>query len=100
MIKADVKGTEVHKAVSDFIDSTEFKGRFIHGTGHQIGLSVHDGAALTKTVEVDLKENMVCTVEPGIYFPGYGGVRIEDDVLVKKDGIEILTSARKDLIEI
>ena len=98
-IKPGVNGKDVHQAVSDYIEGTKFKGLFTHSTGHSIGLSVHDNSALTKEVDVILEENMVFTVEPGIYISGYGGVRIEDDVRVTKDGVEILTSATKELIE-
>jgi Xaa-Pro dipeptidase len=99
-IKIGENGKDVHQKVSDFIEGTKYKGLFTHSTGHSIGLSVHDNAALTKEVDVILEENMVFTVEPGIYISGYGGVRIEDDVLVTKDGVELLTTAKKDLIEV
>ncbi len=100
-IKPGLKAQEVHNSVSTYIDNTEFKGRFIHSTGHSIGLSVHDGGAgFSQTCEIKVEENMLFTVEPGVYIPGFGGVRIEDDILVKKDGIEILTKSPRDLIEI
>jgi len=79
------------------IDATEFKGRFIHSLGHGIGLSVHDGGRLSPRAEMQLKENMVLTVEPGIYLPGEGGIRIEDDVRITHDGYELLTDASRDL---
>ena len=100
-IKPSLKAHEVHDAVDSFIEGTKFKGRFIHSTGHSLGLAVHDmGAKLSSDCKVELKENMVFTVEPGVYIPGFGGVRIEDDVLIKKDGIEILTKSPRQLIEI
>jgi Xaa-Pro dipeptidase len=93
-------GQEVHSKVSQIIDSTEFKGRFIHGTGHSLGLSVHDpGPGLSKRTKTNLEPGMILTVEPGIYLPGYGGVRIEDDVLVTKGKPIVLTSASRELIE-
>ena len=100
MIKPGVNGKDIHQVVSDFIDGTKYKGLFTYSTGHSIGLSVHDGVALTKEIDNILEENMVFTVEPGIYEPGYGGIRIGNDVRVTKDGVEILTSARKELIEV
>ncbi|UCE39583.1 MAG: aminopeptidase P family protein [Thermoplasmata archaeon] len=100
MIKPGVNGKDVHQAVADFIEGTKYKGLFTHSTGHSIGLSVHDGVALTKEIDNTLEENMVFTVEPGIYEPGYGGVRIEDNVRVTSDGCEILTTAKKELIEV
>lgn len=92
---------EVHKAVEAVVNKTQFKGRFIHSTGHSIGLAVHDGSArISYNSELKLREKMVFTIEPGIYIPGFGGVRIEDDILIKKQGIEILTKSAKELIEI
>ncbi len=96
-IEAGVKGEKVHNAAAEVIDSTEFQGKFIHGLGHSIGLSVHDGSGLSPSGDITLEPGMVFTVEPGIYLPGYGGVRIEDDILVKEDGYEMLTSADKEL---
>jgi Xaa-Pro dipeptidase len=100
MIKPGVNGKDVHKAVSDYIEGTKYKGLFTHSTGHSIGLSVHDNIGLTKEIDMILEENMVVTVEPGIYIPGYGGVRIEDDIRVTKDGLELLTFGTKELIEL
>jgi Xaa-Pro dipeptidase len=101
MIKPGVKGRDVHNAVDSFIENTKFKGRFIHSTGHSLGLAVHDGGVrLSHNSEVEIKENMVFTIEPGVYIPEMGGVRIEDDVLIKKDGIELLTNSTRDFIEI
>ena len=94
-IKPGVKANEVHNTVSSYINKTKFKGKFIHSTGHALGLSVHDGASFSPDSTVLLQENMVFTVEPGIYIPKYGGVRIEDDIIVKKDGIELLTKSSK-----
>jgi Xaa-Pro dipeptidase len=99
-IKPGVNGKDVHQAVSDFIEGTKYKGLFTHSTGHSIGLMVHDNIALTKDMDMTLEENMVFTVEPGIYISGYGGVRIEEDVRVTKDGVEILTTATRELIEV
>jgi Xaa-Pro dipeptidase len=91
---------DVHLAVKSYIDKTKFKGRFIHGTGHTLGLAIHDGKGLIEGEKEKLRENIVLTIEPGIYLPKLGGVRIEDDVLVKKNGIEILTTANRELIEV
>jgi Xaa-Pro dipeptidase len=99
-IKADVKTKEVHNVVSSYIDKTKFKGRFIHSTGHSLGLAVHDGARFGPDDKIELKENMVFTVEPGVYISGFGGVRIEDDIRVKKEGIEFLTNSSRELLEI
>jgi|TARA_B100001167_G_scaffold97254_1_gene59217 Xaa-Pro dipeptidase len=99
-IRSGVKANVVHNAVEDFINSTKYKGRFIHSTGHSIGLNVHDGASISKKSEIILEEGMAFTIEPGIYLPKIGGVRIEDDVIVKKGKPEIITKVSRELIEI
>jgi Xaa-Pro dipeptidase len=100
-IKQGVKGCDVHKEVESFINKSEFKGLFIHSTGHSLGLEVHDGGvSLGPESNIMLEENMVLTVEPGIYIPGFGGVRIEDNILVKKDGVELLSKSSRELIDV
>lgn len=94
-IEPGIEGGAVHEAAEDVIEGSEFAGSFPHGTGHSIGLNVHDGGALHPRMELTLEEGMVFTVEPGIYIPGEGGVRIEDDVVVTADGCELLTDAPK-----
>lgn len=96
-IHAGANGKDVDAAARRVIDSSEFKGLFIHSLGHGIGLSVHDGGRMAPDLDLVLKENMVLTVEPGIYVRGEGGVRIEDDVRITKEGCEVLTSAPKEL---
>lgn len=99
-IRPGVKANDVHQAVHSYIDSTKFKGAFIHSTGHSLGLAVHDGVGLTPDNVLELQENMILTVEPGVYLRGIGGVRIEDDIRIKKDGIEILTKSPRDFNEL
>jgi len=72
---------------------------FGHSLGHGIGLAVHELPRLAPDQKRRLAPGMVVTVEPGIYLPGWGGVRIEDDVLVTPDGCEILTSVPKELTD-
>jgi Xaa-Pro dipeptidase len=96
MMKEGVEARDVHLKVKEFLDE-KYEGKFIHGLGHSIGLSVHDGGGMNADSDIILEEGMVFTVEPGIYEPGYGGVRIEDNVVVTKDGVDILTSAPKEL---
>ncbi len=99
-VKAGVPGRDVHRRVRESIDASEFAGRFIHGTGHSIGLDVHDGPGLSEASEITLAPGMIMTVEPGVYVPGVGGVRIEDTVLVTANAPEILTGATKELVEV
>lgn len=100
-IRSGISASQVDKAVRETIDKSMFSGRFIHATGHSIGLSVHDnGVGFNSSCNEILQENMVLTVEPGVYIPGFGGVRIEDDIVVTKNGIEMLTNAPRELIEI
>jgi len=92
-VRAGANGKDVHMAAQALIDRTKFRGRFTHGLGHGIGLSIHDSGRLAPTVDVSLRSGMIFTIEPGIYLPGYGGVRIEDDILVTKSGYKFLTDA-------
>ncbi|RLF48684.1 MAG: aminopeptidase P family protein [Thermoplasmata archaeon] len=99
-IRAGVKSTDVDAAAREIIDKSKYKGRFIHSTGHGLGLDVHDGGSLSPYTEIVLEENMVFTVEPGVYVPGVGGVRIEDVVVVKRGGGEVLTTSPKELLQL
>jgi Xaa-Pro aminopeptidase len=101
-IRAGVDGMMIHKAVQEFFASRGFpteirKGRrvgFFHGTGHGLGLEIHEHPRLQK---VTLKDRQVLTVEPGLYYPGVGGARQEDVVLVTKTGCRILSRFPKQL---
>ena len=100
-IKSGAKASDVHNSVHSYIQGTKFKNLFIHSTGHSLGIAVHDSnARFSSKSDIILKENMVFTDEPGVYIQGLGGVRIEDDVLVKRDGAEFLTNSSRDFIEI
>ncbi len=99
VIKSSTSGAFCDKAARDIIDK-EYKGYFSHSLGHGVGLDIHEAPNLSPKNEKELKENNVVTVEPGIYIPGLCGVRIEDLVVVKKDGIENLTASDRQLIKI
>ena len=92
-----IPAKEADLAAREVIDATEFKGMFIHSFGHGIGMDVHEGTSLSHLSKDILKENMVVSAEPGIYIPGIGGIRIEDTVLVKKNGCEPLTEFDKEM---
>jgi Xaa-Pro aminopeptidase len=99
-IRAGLSGVAADALARDVVDATRFKGLFGHGLGHGLGLQVHEAPRMSAESKDTLARGNVVTVEPGIYVPGRGGIRIEDDVLVTEDGIENLTSLRKDLIEV
>ena len=91
---------DVDAVARGVIEKAGYRKNFGHGLGHGLGLDVHEGPRLNQTSKEILKPGMVVTVEPGIYLPGWGGVRIEDDILVTRDGCEVLTSVPKDIEEV
>ncbi len=97
-IKEGVKASAVDKAARSHIKKSGYGKYFGHGTGHGVGLAIHEGPGLGPGSEAVLTEGMVVTVEPGIYLPDWGGVRIEDMVLVTKDGPELITASPEKLI--
>jgi Xaa-Pro aminopeptidase len=90
---------DVDNAARSVIAKAGYGRRFTHGLGHGIGLQVHEAPRLAAKNQTVLKPGMVVTVEPGIYIPGWGGIRIEDDVLVTRHGHEVLTRVPKELDE-
>ena len=96
-IKPGVSMDVVDDAARSFIAKEGFGKHFGHGLGHGIGLEIHENPRISKTSKQPLKAGMIVTVEPGIYLKGWGGVRIEDDVLVTKTGHEVLSSVSKNL---
>lgn len=98
--KAGITGFAVDKVARDIITEAGYGENFGHGLGHGLGLEVHAHPRLSYLFEHQLYENQVVTVEPGIYISGFGGVRIEDDVVIKKDGCQNLTGSPKELIVI
>lgn len=95
-IRAGKTGVEIDAVARDVIIASGFGENFGHGLGHGIGLEVHEGPGLSPLSKDTLETGMVVTVEPGIYFTGEGGVRIEDDVIVTETGCEIITAFPKD----
>lgn len=97
-IKPGMTGIEADAIARDYIISKGYGEAFGHSTGHGIGLEVHESPGLSFRSETVLEPNMVVTVEPGIYLPEIGGVRIEDDIVITEDGNRRLTFATKALL--
>jgi len=94
-------GVEIDAVARDLIAAGGHGERFGHGLGHGIGLEVHEAPSLSPRSEDTLEPGMVVTIEPGVYIPGFGGVRIEDDVVITESGCEVITAFPKDrLIEV
>ncbi len=91
-------GREVDAAARDVIAAAGYGDNFGHSLGHGVGLEVHEGPRLSRRSHTVLQPGMVVTVEPGVYIPGWGGVRIEDLVVVRPEGYQNLTSMAKDLL--
>lgn len=99
-LKSGMKGRDVDKIARDIIYSAGYEGCFGHGLGHSVGLFIHESPRASMKSEDIIGENVILTVEPGIYVKDFGGVRIEDLVVVTKDGVENYTQSPKELIEI
>lgn len=97
-IRSGVSCQQIDKIVRDVITERGYGEYFGHGTGHSFGLEIHESPYFSQTSEETLQSGMVMTVEPGIYLPHQGGVRIEDDILVRGDGAEVLTNSPRELI--
>jgi Xaa-Pro aminopeptidase len=95
-----MRGRDADALARGVIERHGFGEAFGHGLGHGLGLEVHEAPRLARTAEGVLSAGAVVTIEPGIYEPGWGGVRIEDDVHLTADGPELLTHFPRELIEL
>jgi Xaa-Pro aminopeptidase len=89
-IKSGASGTQVDKIARDHIDRNGYAGKFGHSLGHGTGLAVHEAPRLSPIKDQQLEAGMIVTVEPGIYLPGWGGIRMENQVVVRQDGCQVL----------
>ena len=94
-VEVGMKTTAAHMLAQDVIDRAGYGDRFGHGLGHGVGLAVHEDPYLGKSGADTLEEGMVFTIEPGIYLPGWGGVRIDDVVALENGRARVLSKANK-----
>ena len=99
-VRAGLSGRDADAIARDYIDRRGFGDAFGHSLGHGIGLEVHEAPRLARTAEAPLAADAVVTIEPGIYRPGWGGVRIEDDVHLAAGGPQILTRFSRELLDL
>lgn len=99
-LRVGMTGKDADAVARDFFEQQSVADKFGHNLGHGVGLEVHEPPTLGPKSDQVLGENMVFTVEPGLYVPGFGGVRIEDMVVLRESGIEILTKTPKELVEV
>ena len=97
-VKPGIKASDIDKIARDIITERGYGKYFPHITGHGLGISVHEKPIIDVKVNTKLEPNMVITIEPGIYLEGVGAARVEDMVLVTKEGHEILTKTKRKLI--
>jgi Xaa-Pro dipeptidase len=99
-VREGAVGGDVDRAAREVIEEAGYGDRFTHGLGHGVGLEIHEGPSLRRAGDDVLPAGAMVTVEPGVYLPGIGGVRIEDTVEVTADGVRTLSAATRELIEL
>ncbi len=99
-IRPGTSGRDADALARDYIDRCGFGELFGHSLGHGLGLEVHEAPRLARTADAPLPDGAVVTIEPGIYLPEWGGIRIEDDVHLTADGARVLTDFPRDLLEL
>lgn len=100
LVKAGISCKDLDNAVRDRLQLFGLDQYFVHSTGHGVGLEVHEQPTVSQRSDTILMPDMVVTIEPGIYIKGWGGIRIEDTVIVKNDGCEVVTSSDKAILQI
>jgi Xaa-Pro aminopeptidase len=96
-IAPNIKASEIDKVARQFIEKKGYGEYFTHGLGHGFGLEVHEYPTLSTLSEDILEEGQVVTIEPGIYIPGFGGIRIEEDILITRHGYQLLSRYPRDI---
>lgn len=91
-IKPGIKASKIDKIARDYIENTEYKGKFAHGLGHGVGIVIHEAPRFSKFDDTFLEQGMIVTVEPGIYIPGWGGIRLENMIEVTENGANVLNT--------
>lgn len=99
-VKPGLQGSAIDSAAREVIEAAGFGEQFGHGLGHGVGLEVHESPSVSRRGTKSVRAGSVITIEPGIYVPGFGGVRIEDLVVVEEGGARVLARSTKHLIEV
>ena len=97
-VRAGAEAKAVDEACRSLIEDAGWGDAFLHSTGHGVGLEIHEAPRVASTSSDTLATGQVVTVEPGVYLPDVGGVRIEDTLVVREDGCQVLTNAPKELV--
>ena len=97
-VKPGLHCCELDAVAREYIAACGYGENFLHSLGHGVGLDIHEMPTVSKSCDIILEPGMVITIEPGVYLPGWGGVRIEDTVIVTEDGCEIITKIPQNLV--
>lgn len=99
-VKPGLRCCDLDAVAREYIAACGYGENFLHSLGHGVGLDIHEMPTISKNCDIVLEPGMVITIEPGVYLPGWGGVRIEDTVIVTEDGCEVITKIPKYLVEL